>query len=436
MSLVADPPRDSPGSAGRHRSAGVGLPGRPSSTPVRLRLAVVSLTVLLGLVAALSAGLVAVRRSALERSTAQTEPLALDAQTAYVSLSDADSTAAGALLSSPAEPASLRARYQQDIADAAAAVSAAEPLATTDPAVTADLRTLSVGVPTYTAAVERAATNNRLGFPVAGSYQGEANAYMRTTLLPAAESAYRTGLTRLRAEQSTASATWPEAVALGAAVGAVLLLVLVQVWLSRRFHRRLNVGLLAATVLVLVVAGWLAVALATEGSDVDAARTHGSAPLAAYTTARILALQATADDELSLVTRDSDPSYQKDYATVAAQLSSVVGSLHDAVVSDTRETLAESHASIRRLAGGGDFLDAVASATDPFGNQSRSLPEVSRLLQGDLTAGVLNSQAGFESATDRATSLLGVAGTGLVVLTLVALACGLAGLAPRVREYR
>ena len=66
--------------------------------------------------------------SAAAEVVAVSEPLSLDAEQIYQSLSDADATAANAFLSGGLEPAAARQRYLADISQAAIRIEAASAL--------------------------------------------------------------------------------------------------------------------------------------------------------------------------------------------------------------------------------------------------------------------------------------------------------------------
>ena len=86
----------------------------------------------------------------------------------------------------------------------------------------------------------------------------------------------------------------------------LVLLVLAQASLTRRSHRRLNPGLVLASVLMAVLAVWLTVAGLVSTQAATGARTEGGEPLDAAVTARILAQQGRADEILGLLKRGSD----------------------------------------------------------------------------------------------------------------------------------
>jgi hypothetical protein len=434
MTLTATGAPQAPDRPHREPDAPAASARRP--TPQVLRTYAVALSVLLTALTAVAAGLVLAREDAVHRSGTVTEPLLVDAQTLYVALSDADTTAAGALLPGRIAPPHLLTRYRQDVATAAAAVDAARSLAGDDPALTGPLRTLAVGLPFYTATVDRAAAENRMGFPVAGAYQGEASTYMHATLLPAAQTVYSQELAELSSAQRSASRGWPVGLAASLLVATVVVLVVAQLWVRRRFHRSVNVGLAVATVAVLVGACWLTVALRDESRALDQVAADGTAPLTAYSQARIDMLAADADDELTLLTHESVPAYQADYAKVWARFTASVQSFRDTRLSDDRGALEDVHRQIRAMVASNGYPRAIALATDPDGTLVASLPQASAELDADLSAGVATAEHRFTTAIgDAAHSLRGLA----FVVALLGLAAWLSlmlGLRPRMREFR
>ena len=177
-----------------------------ATTPARLRLllaVLILLSLAWGVLAALTANQHA---SAAANVVAASEPLSLDAEQIYTSLSDADATAANAFLAGGLEPAAARQRYAADITQAAIRIEAASALvgsaaartqlpghlaaqaSAADSAIGDDLATLSGQLPVYTDEVGTARANNRLGLPLGAAYLREGSALLRGTLLPAASS--------------------------------------------------------------------------------------------------------------------------------------------------------------------------------------------------------------------------------------------------------
>jgi hypothetical protein len=91
---------------------------------------------------------------------------------------------------------------------------------------------------------------------VGNAYLRQASKLMREEILPAATVLYAHAASRL--DDAYASGTSATEVVLLVVVGAValLLLLVVEVYLYRRTHRMVNVGLAAATVVVAVLCAW------------------------------------------------------------------------------------------------------------------------------------------------------------------------------------
>jgi hypothetical protein len=401
----------------------------------------VGIVLLVAAFGAVTALAVSARGGAADTARATSEPLLVDAQSVYTSLSDADSTAAGAFLAGSSAPQALRDRYSTDLAAAAGSLVRAAQQAGPSSRLGRSIQTLSVDLPIYSGLVETARANNLQGFPVGAAYLGEASNLMRTGLLPAASDLYQIESQRLRDDQSGATSVTALAFA-----AALLIVVLaaglgLQRWLRGRFNRSVSPPLLLALAVTVALLAWLAVALSAQTRDIHRGEHQGASPIATFTEARILALQARADDELTLVTRDSVPSYQADYAQVAQRLTRLLaasppdGSDRAALTAATADfaRVQRVHQAIRRNDENGNPGAAIAAASGP---SSGGLPAAASRLDGVLLGGISAAQERFDAASrdsNRAVSLLLV---GVIVLSL--LLAGLVWLAirPRLAEYR
>ena len=299
---------------------------RVGSTPAKLGLWLAGLLVVSLAWGAVAAWTVAQHASAAGNVVTVSEPLSLDAEQIYRSLSAADATEAAAFLTGGLEPLSLRARYQADITQAARQLEAAT-AAAGQSAAGSSLATLSAGLPRYAGLVETARADNRLGLPLGAAYLREASGFMRATLLPAARDLSAQENAQLAAaDQQATGLPWA---ALAVALIAALLLVAGQRWLARRTNRILNPGLLVASVAGLVSLVWLVTALTVARTHLDAARDHGSAPVEALARAETAALQAHADESLTLIDRDSFAldSFQADFVSLQKRLGPGPGTL-------------------------------------------------------------------------------------------------------------
>ena len=210
-----------------------------------------------------------------------------------------------------------RHRYQADIAQAAAHLESATAAAGHSPAAR-DLATLSAGLPVYTGEVQTARADNRLGLPLGAAYLREASALMRGTLLPAARDVSAQADAQLTAASGQATGLPLALILLVAGVLLGYVLYRAQRWLFQRTHRRLNPGLVVASVAAVVSLLWLAIAFTVARADLLQARDHGSTPVAALARADIAALQARADESLTLIDAGGDDSFEADFMTDGA----------------------------------------------------------------------------------------------------------------------
>ena len=216
-----------------------------------------------------------------------------------------------------------------------------------------------------------------------------------------------------------------------------------QRWLSLRFHRTWNIAVAVATVIVVILGIWSTVAIVTQSSGVSTAQANGSRPVSTFTEARILALRVRADDELTLLTRDSDQTYQTDYASTAAALRHLLDASGASMDSSEQAQLSRAssafrsyaalHTQIRQRDNGGDLAGAVTLAS---GSGSSRLPATSSELTGILSGGIDASQATFVNTTSGAASDLDGLVWALAVGAILVAALVLIGFQPRIAEYR
>ena len=429
-----------------------------ATTPGRLRLLLVTLVILSlawGVIAALIADQHA---SAAANVVAVSEPLSLDAEQIYQSLSDADATAANAFLAGGLEPAAARQHYNADIAQAAIRIQAASALVGSSAARTQlpgnlqasaagsatgdDLATLSAGLPVYTGEVETARADDRLGLPLGAAYLREASALLRGTLLTAASDIYtrESGLLTSASAQATGLPLIVFAIVFGLGVGYVLYRS--WRWLTRRSHRMINYGLLVAAVAGALSLVWLASAFAVGRTELLHAQQHGSVPAEAFARADVAALQAHADESLTLIDNSGDDSYQQDFISQQKLLGPGPGTLLAAVqapagsgvsVSAARadaQAWYQAHAALRALDNGGNHAAAVQSAL--AGDAAAKFASLSTVLSNGINA----DQAVFASSAHNGRDAFTGLTIGMIVVSLV-MAAGCAwGLSRRLAEYR
>jgi len=404
-----------------------------ATTPGKLRLLLVVLVVLSlawGVLATLTADQHA---SAAADVVAAREPLTLDAQQIYRGLSDADATAASAFLSGGLEPAAARQRYDADISQAALGIEAAGALVGPSGSASKDLAALSAGLPVYAGEVGTAVADNRLGLPLGAAYLREASALLRGTLLPAASDIYtkESGLLTSASAQATGLPLLVLALLVGLGLGYVLYRS--SRWLTRRTHRVFNYGLLVASVAVVVSLAWLAAAFFVGRGDLLNAQQRGSAPAEAFARAEVAALQAHADESLTLIDNAGDDSYQKDYLAQQKLLGPGPGTLLAALPAQAAtdaQAWYRAHAALRAQDDAGNHAAAVGSALS--GDAAASFAALSATLSHGIDASQAVFASSARSGRDDFTGLT----EGMIVASLV-MAVGCAwGLSRRLAEYR
>jgi hypothetical protein len=416
------------------------LRGLRGSTPAALSAWTVALVVLIAASAAPLELSVSNRNSAVNSALFTSEPLLVGAVNVYTRLSDADTTAAGGFLSGAQQAASLRVRYNADLAQAAASLSAAGQEAGGNAQLSRAIQQVSVDLPIYSGLVETARANSLLGYPVGASYLGEASNLMRTQILPAASSLYVTERARLESDRHAATAKLALIIGVVVLLATIGTLVALQRWLGSRFRRILSPMLIAGLLIALIMGGWVLLSAFGQNSDANTAEHDGVAPLNVFTQARILGLQARADDELTLVTRDSVPAYQTDFTAATGQLAKLLNTAPvgtSALVAAARQSLGQEltiHRRIRADDTSGNLTGAIALATDT--SSQTDLPVVAQQLDASLSRGVTQSQGRFVAAMSSAGSAINGLTIAIPILALLSAALVLLAVRPRLAEYR
>ena len=424
------------------RVVGSGLLGA-ATTPGRL-LRVEAVLV----VAALVLGVLGVlggmaRVSAVHDARTRIAALTTGAADLYQSLADADAMATTGYVSGGLEPATVRARYDDDIQRAGRLLTnAAGLLPPGDPAIAA-VSTVGEQLPVYTGLVENARALNRLGLPLGQSYLASASKLMQSTILPAVEEV-RTAESVALAVAYRQGAAIPFAVL---AIGLAVLIAIADLALRerRRTNRVLNVGVTVAGLAVLASVAWWAVAAITTDVRVGGARAHTGAG-AALDDARIAVLQARSNESLVLVARNSGGGSSDD--AFSGQLDDVVnnfGLLADAERADPEladrvaalrgaaTAWSAAHRDVRRLDDGGQYPQAVASVV---GHGPGSSGAAFDALDAALAATIGEERAAFAVDVEAAEGALVALPWISAVLALVAAGAVIVGIGRRVGEYR
>jgi hypothetical protein len=231
-------------------------------------------------------------------------------------------------------------------------------------------------------------------------------------------------------------------------LGTLVGLVLAQRYLSRRTHRLLNIGLLVATGAAVVMLGWSMVVWVNVGNHLDAGQRAGSSQVDLLAQARIAALQARADESLTLIARgggDFDADYDQSMKLLSGDgqgglLARVRQQASDPAVRSAMTTAQghvkqwrAAHQTLREKDKGGDYLSAVTLA---IGAGPDSAATAFTALDTDLATAIAGADRVFDREARAAGNEFTGAAAGHLVLTLLLLASLVAGLWQRIAEYR
>ncbi|MFT3716232.1 MAG: hypothetical protein QM774_09875 [Gordonia sp. (in: high G+C Gram-positive bacteria)] len=414
------------------------------------------LVILLGLMLAClltgfySASALNTRSATLESLIDRTEPQAESAEVLYSSLSVADAAANSAFISGGRESTGLRDRYADAIASAGTALVASADGAGRDtarhddqPSVHDDLETLSTRIPTYTGVIETARTNNRLGYPVGSAYLVQASSLMQDTMLPAAQRLYDQRSAAISEPQRTLTVPpWGVYVAL---FMTILMLLLCSRYLARRTRRHFNSGYVAAAAALVIGMLWLLVTGLTSVAAANTAKNNGAEPLHELTTMRILTQQARSVETLTLIRRGDPGQRDRTFGQSVDQIRSMTGTLldehpHDPGIRDPLDDVSRSldgweraHQAVTTKLASGDF-EGARDLTIGSGGDSTATGY--QQVNDALLRAINDTRDTFRENINTAQQLLGYTGTGIGTLCFVAAIAVLAGMIPRLREYR
>jgi hypothetical protein len=394
-------------------------------TPRRLRLlslGVVALGVLTGLVGALVFSALAY---SLGRAEADTDQL-VRVQQIQTNLLIADATATNAFLVGGLEPAAQRAQYDSALTTTGALIAQA---ARAQPADADALAALNQQVVAYAGAIEQARANNRQGLPIGAQYLRSASAQLRADALPIAENLVAANADRAQDRMEV----WIGLVFVIVAALALAALVVAQVWLARRFRRTFNRGMVAGSVLLLILLVAGIALLVNLNSSVAGIRSGSFAAVNAAAGARIEASDAKSNESLTLIARGSGAAFETAWKNSAAGVTENLNRLgRDAPTAEWNAYIGV-HQQIRKLDDEGQWDQAVARATGTGKDSGNTaFNAFDARLATTLDQSSQNAAAGLSGRQP-----------GLILAAVLSLLGGLAvallarsGVAARLREYR
>ncbi|SMG10450.1 hypothetical protein [Agreia pratensis] len=344
----------------------------------------------------------------------------------------ADAIAANAFLVGGLEPADQRAEYDTAIDDATREITR---LAADDKAGDTDFAKVNAEVAIYTGLIEQARANNRQGFPVGAAYLSQASALLNDSTLPLLEALVLASADRAAGSFSalTVSLVW-----LLIALAALIALIWVHLWITRRSHRYLNWPLLIAAVAMLLVGVVGVITFSnTTGAAIEA-RQNSYAKTLALSQAYTSATEAKSLESFTLIKRGSGQTLEADVQTAIGDAKTRLDSNgKDYLIGDDLrngfDSWVEKHKEIRELDDAGRWDDAVAKAIDQkSGSANAAFTAFSTATQDDIA-----------SSAATTTDALGTGGAQSALLGWLFLVAGLAaavlswrGVSLRLKEYR
>jgi hypothetical protein len=388
----------------------------------RLTTALVLVGLLFGLAGALTFAGVALALDRAESNTAQL----IRVQQIQTNLLSADATATNAFLVGGLEPTQQRATYDQAISTSTALIAEASDA---QPADAAALTALNQDVVDYAVAVEQARANNRQGFPVGSQYLRNASAGLRTEALPILDQLVGANSHRAAAAMGNRIGLFFEILGLL----SLAAMVLGMLWVARRFKRRINLGLVTASAVLLVV--WVAglLVLLSVGRTVDSIAAGSFDQVNSTAAARIQGYNAKSNESLTLIARGSGASFEAAWADAATDVDQRLAGLAQPAVTRAWQGYVATHRQIRKLDDGGSWDAAVKQATGGGATSSNA-----RFGQFDTASSQTLDTVSRQTSDDLAASR-----PLLVVLAVLTFLAGLGaallarwGIAARLKEYR
>ena len=432
-------------------------------TDGRLTVLAAGLVMVAVLTGVIAAGDLARRTTLSDTIAVHYGQLTVQALDLYHSLADADATSASEFLAGVGAPPALWQAFQSNVARAASAIDNVSQLneSSSNTVAAAVVDACSAGTTTvapspvafrldllardlsvYSGLVQTARVYDRMGLPLGSTYLELASTMMRRDMLPQARTLYAELSAQLATAQDEAAGFPLLAVAL--VVLLVGALIAAQVVLFRHTRRRVNVGLLAATLTTVLALGLLLVASLGAISDARTSATEGTAQVQMLAVARVEALQARADETVVLILQGNGATFETAFAQASTCLRTQLGragsviaqtdsssAVHNAATADTR--WAQAHRSARAADDGGDYATAVAMTIGPDRTSTSSLAgQVDR----DIGQAINQASDRFDSAVRGAREALAGTTTWFVILIALTIVGVLAGMWPRIAEYR
>jgi hypothetical protein len=422
-------------------------PGRFRTTPGRLRLLSIVSVGAIVLLLVVSAGALSSRRGAANSVSNDSGALLADVQALYHALADLDATASRQLLAAGQPPAEVRKRYLDDRDEAGRLVARIAERTQSSPRAQRAVRVVATQLPLYSQKVESGVVNSRFGFPLGAEETRQASALMRAEILPATVDLAEFAADDLHDdyERGTSASQMAWIIVIG--VATLTVLVVTQIYTARHTNRILNVGLVTASLIVLVLLVWMLLRFNSEQHALVTAQRNGSDTVQVLSSARILALQGQANANLGLAERGTGAVYRAAYADVIGKLcgddacrGGLLGYARElAARTDTQPQITEIQddaAAFQSVVDRVVSLDESAEYRSAVALAVEGQAAAAQALDSSIAAESGEAQVRFDDAAHDARRGFAVLAIALTLGLLLAALLVFVGLQPRIAEYR
>lgn len=421
------------------------------ATPTRLRL--LALVLVAAIVASGAVAWVLTDRLVGETNDIRdsTGPVLIANQTVLASLAEADTAAAAVHLAGADGNREQRRIYESGLGRAVAEISGIARVLGDDETSHTTLQGASEQITAYAGQVEAARLAATNGLPDADQRLLRAVNLLGGEINPSVTTVTEQARSRLT-EQSSSPWYW---IAPAVVAAALLVLLVVQVWMSRRFSRLFNVPLVAASIGLLVLVGWMLSAQISQQRWLDDAQ-DGASTIELNGEIQKLALQHRAGTTVELITGTapvdldliavelSRNEIDASQVTTAQQgFSDGIGLLHDAVLASPNARASAATAEMlvrwdRYLAASNDLRLEVASGNDAAAVASFSGPSNAAFtgFNTAIESVLFDSRADFDDSVQAAAGALRWLRAGIALLGIAAALLTWAGISQRIQEYR
>ncbi len=413
---------------------------RSVNTPARYRLfSLICLAAIAisGVAAAIAAFILTTSADRVEDNSA---PVLIAVQDIRASLAEADSAATSVFLSGGQGDPQQQRLYEQAIDRAGQQIEEVARLIGDDEAAHDSLKRVTSQLTRYSGLVEASRLANTEGIEGAGETLSEALGLTRDVMDP--ELASVTQRARDRLDQDEAGGVDLALIATAFAALAVLILIVLQLRLSRATHRLLNPPLVLATLLMVIVTAWMLVSIVDRNTESDAANDGGYDSIAITSDIQTTAYRFNTEQSLALISGSDIDTIRRDelIAELEAGDFALLNRALDKADS-SREQAAATEMQIRwqRYRAVSDEILKLANADDIAGAKQLSQGSGGSAFVGFNTAVesvLLDNREQFLDGMSEARNTLDWLQLAMIALPIVAALLALWGYQLRINEYR